>query len=168
MHKEEQERKLAEERKKKEMDMIKNKMMFKEMQKIFKEKVEKTKQDLLDLNRLDSHENLEDLNAFDESEKDEDHEEESMKKLRKQILQEDSAKNVMLQKMISVTSDSTNLRTKTDQTLNLERNKSTEIEANKTMKKLAYAVTDDAIQKEKFFKIVKDVLRGSLMGRFML
>jgi hypothetical protein len=156
---------MIEEKKKNEILRIKSRMMVQGIQKAFKDKAEQTKQDLLDLDRLDSQVNLVDLNAFDESENDKDQrEEDSMKKLRKQILQQENSKNQILQNAISITSDSTNLRTKTDQNLSLERHKSTEVETNKAMKKLAYALTDDAIQKEKFFKIVKDVIRGSMMG----
>jgi len=149
----------------------KSRRIIREVQRVLKLKVEESRKNMHDMRKIQAKNSFTEDLAFFESSDDEDYvddeDKHSLKILRKKLLQKQGNNELVLHRVITSTSSSTFSRipqqVPPEPELVKEQSTNTKKENKNKIKKIAYEMTDDAVKKEKFFKIVKDVLKGGLL-----
>lgn len=140
--------------------------MFKHFKDKLKREISMANKDLDFVERKDSEEQIiKEFNGYSTGdERREQEEEASYNNLRKEILRRDTLDATLFKRADSIISIPDKLSV--DYQLDMSKKQSTNsaAENKKEIKKLAYEITDEAVQKEKFFKVVKEVISGALLG----
>ena len=120
-----------------------------------------------DYNRNNSEEFLMDqMRGSDSSTKDEE-EDQKLRELRKELLRRDSIEESLLSKMDTISPPKTEFSGLRLNIPQLSKHDSTSSYGNtQDLSKIAHEITDVHIEKEKYFKIVKEVISGTLLGKY--
>lgn len=159
-----------EKQRQREANQVESRRLVRKIKQRMREQLKQATEALNNLERQDSEQyHLINIQGSDTSEEDRNNqkEEANLRHLRKELLRRDSFDTTVIQRLNSINSESSKNKSSRDfgkTTIEKRTPSLPSAENKKEIKNLAYQVTEDAIQKEKFFKIVKGVISGRLIG----